>query len=227
MRYVEVSKAISLTAGLLLALVGSVPASAQSLAKRHQIELRVGGWNQMTNVRTEVGIDGVVTRVASSGFLGGVAYGHWLQEELALRLSVGVMAASIDVASTSSVATVSADFAIVAPLLLGMRYYFPKSTYGKQVRPFAGVGIGTFVGSQTSTQTGLSVVVESRSEAALGGELEAGIDVVLDRYVLVTVAAAYNLMTDFDQAIGGSRNYSGPQMTLGLSLLLGGGRGQP
>ncbi len=177
----------------------------------------------MTNNRTEVGIAGVATTVASSGFVGGITYGHWLQEELALRISVGVMAASIETAT--SVSGVSTDFAMVAPLLLGMRYYFPKSTYGAQFRPFAGAGVGTFVGSQASTQTGLTVVTEARSEGAMGGEFEAGISIVLDKYVLATVAVAYDLMTDFNEPIGGSRNYSGPQMTLGISLLLGRGTG--
>ncbi len=72
----------------------------------------------------------------------------------------------------------------------------------------------------------MTVVTESRTEAAFGGEVEAGVSIVLDRKVLATVAAAYDLMTDFNQPIGGSRNYSGPQMTLGLSLLLGSGPGE-
>ena len=45
--------------------------------------------------------------------------------------------------------------------------------------------------------------------------------------MVATVAVAYDLMTDFAEPIGGSSNYSGPQMALGISLLLGGGSGQP
>ena len=220
------SKIKLLVAFLLVAIAWPAAVSAQSLEKRHQIELRVGGWNQMTDTRTEVGVGGVVTAVASSGFVGGISYGHWLKEELALRLSVGVMAASIEVGAATSLAVASTDFAVVAPILFGMRYYFPKSTYGEQIRPFAGAGAGTFIGSQTSTRTGLSVLVESRSEAAIGGELEAGINFVLDKYVLATVAVAYDIMTDFNESIGGSRNYSGPQLTMGLSVVFGKGTGQ-
>ncbi len=72
----------------------------------------------------------------------------------------------------------------------------------------------------------MTVVAEAHSEAAFGGELEAGVNVVLDRWVLATVAVAYDLITNFSRPIGGSRNYSGPQMTLGLSLMLGRGTGQ-
>ena len=131
------------------------------------------------------------------------------------------MAANIDVQSSG--AGVSTDFAAVVPLLFGMRYYFPRSTHGEQFRPFVGAGAGPVIGSHEIIQTGATVVTESRSEAAFGGEIEAGASILLGRTVLATVAVAYDLMTDFEQPIGGSANYSGPQMTLGISLLLGSG----
>jgi len=215
----------TLLAYMLLTVMVSASTSAQSLDKRHQIELRIGGWSQVTNDRTEVGASGVTTTVARNGFIGGFAYGHWLQEELAFRISAGVMAANIEV--QASVSGVTTDFAAVAPVLFGLRYYFPTSTYGEQFRPFAGVGVGTIVGSQEIVQTGVTVVTDSRTEAAFGGEVEAGVSIVLGKSVLATVAVAYDLMTGFNQPIGGSRNYSGPQMTLGLSLLLGGRTARP
>lgn len=208
---------------VLMTVVASVSTSAQSLEKRHQIELRIGGWSQVTDVRTEVGAGGVTTTVGSNGFIGGFAYGHWLQEELAFRVSAGLMAANIDVQTSGS--GVTTDIAAVVPVLFGVRYYFPKSTHGEQFRPFAGAGVGTIIGSQEIVRTGTTVVTETRTEAAMGGEIEVGVNIVLDQYVLATVAAAYDLMTDFSQPIGGSRNYSGPQMTLGISLLLGRGTG--
>lgn len=211
----------SLVVLFLTAVVGAASTSAQSLDKRHQIELRVGGWSQVTNTRTAVGPSGVTTTVGANGFVGGFAYGHWLKEELAFRITGGLMAANIDV--QSSITGVSTEVAAVVPLLFGMRYYFPGSTYGGQFRPFAGLGVGTIIGSYELVQTGFTVVTESRSEAAFGGEVEAGVSILLSRTVLATVAMAYDLMTDFQEPIGGSRNYSGPQMTMGISLLLGKG----
>ncbi len=64
-------KAKTLMAVTLLAGVASVPTSAQSLEKRHQIELRMGGWSQVTDTRTEIGASGVTTTVGSNGFIGG------------------------------------------------------------------------------------------------------------------------------------------------------------
>lgn len=193
---------------------------AQTLEKRHQIELRMGGWSQVTDNRTEVGPTGVTTTVGSRGFIGGIAYGHWLKEDLAFRISAGVLAANIDVQST--VSGVDTDFAAVFPLLFGMRLYFPGSTRGEQFRPFVGAGVGTIVGRQEIVQVGTTMLTESRAETAFGGEAEAGICILLSERVMATAAVAYELMTDFEHPIGGSKNYSGPQMTLGLSLLLGG-----
>lgn len=206
---------------VLLTVVVLGQISAQSLEGRHQLELRLGGWSQVTDTGTAVGPSGVETTVSSNGFIGGLAYGHWLQEDLAFRISAGIMAANMDV--SASVTGVDTEFAAVLPFLVGMRYYFPASTRGEQFRPFVGMHAGTFVGGQEITRTGVSVVVEGRTEVAFGGQAEAGVGILLSEKVMATVSFAYNLMQDFEQPIGGSSNYSGPQMTLGFSLLLGGG----
>ena len=92
-----------------------------------------GGWSQVTNHRTEIGASGVTTTVASNGFIGGIAYGHWLQEELAFRISASMMAANIEV--QTSVSGVTTDFAAVAPVadhvvlcLHGTGQIFPQKT---------------------------------------------------------------------------------------------------
>lgn len=208
-----------LAALMVFAVVLPESLSAQRLEKRHQLELRIGGWTQTTDARTAVGPAGVTTTVGSNGVLGGVAYGHWLQENLAFRITATIMSASLEV-QVSGVG-IATQFAGVMPVMFGMRYYLPKSTYGEQFRPFLGAGAGMFFGGQEITQTGTTVVTESRTEAAMGGELEAGVGILVSSKVMATVAFAYDLMTDFEDPIGGSSNYSGPQMTLGLSLLLG------
>jgi outer membrane protein W len=202
-----------------VSVLASGSAAAQALEKRHQIELRVGLWNQVTGTKTEIGLGGVSTTVGGSGFMGGLAYGHWLREHLALKISVGAMAVTIDTeVGTSGVSTRTGS---VAPLLVSLKYYFPKSTYGSSVRPFAGAGLGAYIGSQTETGVGLTTTVEARTEAAFGGEPSVGVDFVLGRHTMASVALAYALMTDFNQSIGGSKNYSGLQLTFGFSLVLG------
>jgi outer membrane protein W len=205
----------------VLLVAATVSATAQSLEKRHLIELRIGLWNQVSNVRTDVGVGGVSTSVGGSGFLGGLAYGHWLSEGLALRVSVGAMAAGVDTEIDGS--GVSTETATITQLLLGMRYYFPRSTYGSSVRPFLGAGVGTFIGSQVASEVGAVVTAEARTEATIGGELGAGVDFLPGRHFVTSVALTFALMTDFEQPIGGSDNYSGPQFTIGFGYVFGGG----
>ena len=139
---------------------------------------------------------------------------------MAFRITVGLMAASIDV--QTNISGVSTEFAAIVPVYFGVRYFFPKSSHGKQFRPFLGGSVGTIVGSQESVRTGMTVATESRAVGGFGAEAEAGVSILLGRSVLSSFAVAYDQKTDFSQSIGGSRNYSGPQMTMGISLLLGG-----
>jgi outer membrane protein W len=178
-------------------------------------------WNQTTGVTSEVGVGGVTTSVDVSGFLGGVSYGHWLEEYLSITIYIGGMAA--DVSTSTGVSGVATETSVIASILMGVKVYFPKSTYTSSVRPYASAGVGPFTGSQSSTKVGMSVTVESRSETAFGGQLGAGVDFILGRHFMTGFAVRYNLMTDFNQPIGGSRNYSGPEFSFGFSYLFGKG----
>jgi len=209
----------TLALGALL-VAATVSLAAQSLDHRHQIELRLGLWNQLNDVRTEASAGGVSTSVGTTGFLGGVAYGHWLSEAVALRVSAGAMAARVTADVSGS--GVFTETAAVSQLLLGMRYYFPRSTYGSAVRPFLGAGIGAIIGSQVASEVGTVVTAEARTEPAIGGEVGGGVDFLLSRHVAISAGLAFALMTDFGEPIGGSDNYSGPQLTLGFSWVFGG-----
>ncbi len=110
-------------------------------------------------------------------------------------------------------------------MLFGVKYYLPKSTYGTSVRPFLKAAVGPFMGRQSKTLVFLFVTADSRSETAFGGQLGGGVDFVLSRRFLLGVNLGYNLMSDFDQPIGGSDNYSGPEFSFGLSFLFRPGTG--
>jgi hypothetical protein len=109
---------------LLLVLLLVSLTHAQSMEKRHQIGLRLGMWNQVTGVRTEISTGGVTTSVGGSGFLGAIAYSQWLQENLALDISAGSMAT--DVKTKSGVSGVTSETDVVGRFLLSLKYYFPK-----------------------------------------------------------------------------------------------------
>jgi len=198
---------------------GTAPLAAQRLEHRHLVALQLGVWNQVNDVRTDIGIGGITTSVGNSGFLGAISYGYGLSEALALRVTAGGMAADVETAIDGS--GVSAETAAVAQLMVGMRYYFPRATYGEPVRPYVGAGVGTLIGSHVASQAGMTVAGSVRTEAAMGGELGGGVDILLGSHFIASVGGAYVLMTDFDQPIGGSDNYGGPQLRLGFGYLFG------
>ncbi len=78
---------IFITTCIILTL--ALASGAGPLEKRHGFGLRLGMWNQVTDTRTEVGIGGIRTSTEASGFFGGLFYDHWLQENLALNITVG------------------------------------------------------------------------------------------------------------------------------------------
>ncbi len=197
------------------------PADAQSLAGRHRLGLRLGAWNQTADVRVEAVSPTVSTSVGNNGMLGGVSYGYWLNDDLALDIDIGAL--TLDAETLVNTAGVSTNFAAVGEVLLGMRRYLTASAEHTTVRPYLGAGVGVFRGSQDDVVTGVSVVVSSREETAMGGRLGVGIDVFPSRRFMVGLGVGYNLMADFDEPIAGSRNYSGPVVSFDFAYLFGGG----
>ncbi|MBN2227719.1 MAG: outer membrane beta-barrel protein [candidate division Zixibacteria bacterium] len=195
--------------------------SAVSLAKRHQIGLSVGMCNQATGVRTAVSMESVSTTVDNSGVYGGLKYGYWAQENLAFTFEAGAMAS--DVENEVDGSGVSTSTASVAPIRIGMKYYFLKTTPELTVRPFFDVAFGPYVGTQTKSEVGTEIVTESRTETTIGGRLGMGMDIILSRKFVMETAVGYNLMSDFSQPIGGSKNYSGPEFRMGIGFVFGKG----
>ena len=193
-------KTLVVATALVLAL--TAVSSAGSLEKRHGVGIRMGMWNMVADARVDVLEGSVSASVGSSGQLGGIAYNYWLTESLALDIGASVMRAKVEM--SVGLLNVSTKTSAVTSVLIGMKYYLPASIYGGSVRPFLKAAVGPFRGSQSDTQISLLVTVESRSETALGGQLGGGVDFVLSRKFLLGVNAEYNLMSDFDQTIGGA-----------------------
>jgi len=199
-------------------------ACAKPLARRHQVGLEVGFWNQRSDVRTIVASGGVSTTVASSGGLGGVVYGYWFEENLALIVHVSGMVA--DVETSAGLLGVRSVTAVVAPILVGVKCYIPNPAPDSRLRPFIKGSAGPFVGHQSSTTVDTLVAVGEHTETAIGGQLGAGVDFTLGKQFLLSIAVANNFMADFSEPIGGSENYGGPEFSVGISILLGGGNSE-
>jgi hypothetical protein len=210
----------ALAIGLLAAT--AVAIQAQDLAHRSRLELQLGvGIRASTSATTSSG--GVVTETSAAGFLGSFGYSYWLQEELALTIGLGVLTS--DVESSVGAGGVGSRTATVVPLFAGLRYYFPRSTYGGKWRPYAAGAVGPVFGTETASAVGSVIRNESITRTALGGRLGAGLDVQLSRLIMLGLQAGYHLMTDFSDPIGGHENHSGPDFGISISVLLGRGVG--
>jgi hypothetical protein len=211
----------ALAVGFLTAT--SVALQAQDLAQRSRLELQLGvGIRASTSSSASAG--GVITETSAAGFLGSFGYSYWLQEELALTVGVGVLTS--DVESRVGAGGVSTRTATVVPLFAGLRYYFPRSTYGSKWRPYAAGALGPVFGTETASEVGSVIVNESITRTAFGGRLGAGLDVQLSRLFMLGFQAGYHLMTDFSDPIGGHENHSGPDFGISISVLLGRGAGE-
>ncbi len=207
----------------LAVLVLSATSGAGPLENRHQLELRMGMWNQSTGERT-VESGGIIsnaisTTVNSNGFLGRFTYGYWLSEGFALNASLGGMLASVETQIED--VGVTTETAYIGQLLVGVKQYFPGSTFNSSVRPYVKALVGPCIGKQTSTQISYVTASESRTEVVIGGQAAAGVDFLVGPHVLMGVNLGYNLMSDFSEPIGGSKNYSGPEVSFGISYLIG------
>ncbi len=207
--------------GIIIVVIACASSVAGMLEKRHEIGLNVGMWNQVADTRTEINLTSVKTTVDNSGVMGGLEYSYWLQENLALNIGVGGYSAKVETDDGliySKTTTASVGF-----ILMGLKYHFLRSSATSSVRPFLKAGVGTFIGDQSKTETGLTILTESRTEAAMGGHVGAGTDFLISRRFMTGINFGYNFMTDFDEPIGGSKNYSGPEFSFAFGILFGKG----
>jgi len=131
-----------------------------------------------------------------------------------LTTEVRVQAAVFGVRSSTS---------SVYSIVFGARYYLPKSTYKKTWRPYLAAAAGPYIGAETKSEVGATVVTRSHTETAIGGYLGGGLDIELSRYFMVGISGGYNLITDFSESVGSRKNYSSPEFAVGISYLFGRG----
>lgn len=213
-------RVILLLACFIIALTST--ANALPLANRHQLELKLGFWNQSTDTRTSVSVGGVSTSVGASGGLGGISYGYWFAENAALNVGISGMVG--DVESTVGAGGVETSNSVVAPIFIGVKFYPFQTRPEAKARPYVKAAVGPVVGVQTSTSVGTTIYAEERTETVMGGQVAGGVDFILGQRAIIGLALGYNLMSDFNEPIGGSTNYSGLEFSFGIGLLFGGGR---
>ncbi len=112
----------------------------------------------------------------------------------------------------------------LASIMVGARKYLPASTLRSGIRPFLSAAADTFIGGVSQTSVGIGIGTSTSAMGAFGGQVGGGGDILMGRYVMLSTIAAYNIMSDFRQPVGGKNNYSGFEVSLGVSLMFHGFR---
>jgi len=199
-------------------LITSSFGAGSSLEKRSRIELRGGIWPHGS--KTAVRVSGAETTTKTGGYMGGLAYNYWLQEDLAMTISLLGMVGDLE--TKTAVSEVSTHTVTIAPILMGVRYYLPRSSFETSMRPFLAAGVGPYIGSETKSEVNLTVLVEQNTVTAFGGFLGGGMDFILSRHFTLGINTGYHFMTDFTEPLGGRDNYSGPEFSFGFGYVFGG-----
>ena len=206
--------------GIILSIIAtivlqSIAAVAQdySLKGRSALEFNMGFWGG-SNISNTITTNGIRSEAKTNGFMGGIQYSHWIQEQVSATLSIGFLAG--EATSTVSFSGVNQHASIIVPVLIGMNYYLFNPAQEDAVRPFVAAAIGPYIGSETNN-TVLSQ--NAHSETAFGGRFGAGIDFLLSDHFKLRVGAGYNVMSDFKNTVGAKTNYNGVDVLIGIGYI--------
>jgi hypothetical protein len=187
---------------------GSADVLPFAVAGRHRLALRLGMWRTGENAASTplVGTDDVV---------GGLQYTRYLKENLSITFAIEGLESQIGDGSVSTVA--------VFPVAVRWNPF----SFGRQndgIKPFFSAGVGPVIGESISGYSGYGYLSgNDRTSATVGSFLRAGADFHFARSFAIGADAGYNWLADFDQPVGGRKNYSGFNMSLSIGWLFGSG----
>lgn len=215
---------------LLLITVATIPGSSRaeqkelkdspiSLKGRHELALYVGRQSQVT---TRSGVSGgrVESETRTEAPFGSVSYAYGVMPTMRIGVSCGL----IDAGTSASVrpGNVTSEATAVTSVLFGAAYYPPGFTLGRIFRPYGALAIGPYMGSATNSRVTTMVENKTVSETVLGVRGQVGMDVLWGQRIKGGVVAGYRFVGKFDEPIGEARDYSGPELSVGIGVLFGG-----
>jgi hypothetical protein len=192
-----------------------------AVAGRNRLELRFGMWDPRDG--TDAGF--VVEGGSSVNTVGGLQYTRFLTEKLAVSIAVnGLEGGGGTTVGPNGVFDGGYG---VASLPLGVRWNPLSGDLSQQpVKPAVVAAVGPVIagaGGSSVSVDGRTVYDGGRSEVAIGIFLGGGVDFHLGRNFSMGVTSGYNWVSDFEVPIGGRKNYSGFELSLGFGWVFGKG----
>jgi hypothetical protein len=192
------------------------PPGPKPLDGRNRIDLRWTISRQLdVSDRLNPQPDGFV-RNSVEGFGGGIDYYRWFKEDLALALSASGRSVESNIYTG-----LRTENTTLSSFLVGVRWY-PWSRPTSSVRfNFTGMA-GPYVGTGSSVSV-TPLFVTNKVLAVPGAYLGAGVDFRVGGRVMLGVSMGFDLMPDFSEPIGGTKNHSAFQMNLTFGWVWGKG----
>ena len=196
--------------------ISDEPPGPKPLDGRNRIDLR---WTISRQLDTADRLNpqpGGFVRNSVESFGGGIDYYRWFREDLALALSASGRAVESNI-----YAGLRTENTTLSSFLVGVRWY-PWSRPTSSVRfNFTGMA-GPYVGTGSSVSV-TPLFVTNQVLAVPGMYLGAGVDFRVGGRVMLGVNMGFDLMPDFSEPIGGTKNYSAFQMSLTFGWVWGKG----
>ncbi len=192
----------------------------RSLAGRHRLEFRAGYWDSGRHQRLSPHVY-IQEKTHVEDLVGAFSYAYWAYDKMATDITFKGLVAevtSIDGASGESESAV-----IITSAMFGIRFY-PVSSALSPLRPYITASVGPYLGIESHKETENHTnhtVKTTKTLGTFGGYLGGGLDIQIGRRLMVGVHAGYNVMADFPETLGIENNYSGVELSAGISLLLG------
>jgi hypothetical protein len=191
---------------------------ASTLVNRHRLDFRVGLWNA-DHLKAESSTSPVQVKTSVEDLMGAFAYAYRVQEHLATHLTFSGLVS--EVSSITGPRGVTDNTVVLSSALFGVRYY-PVTSTRSPLQPYFSLGMGPYIGVESTSQVGLQIIEKTRVLGTFGGQLGGGLDLQLGRHFMAGINLGYNLMADFSEPLAGRENYNGFEASAGLSVLFGG-----
>lgn len=183
--------------------------------KNNSIELKLSYSPGITN-GTQIyagipGIKGIFTVKNNFGGFGGkISFNHYISKNVSLSITSGIISAN-SIVTIFKTQTIS-----IIPLLMGAKYFPNLLSYNTAIRPYLQGSLGMMFGYQSGIE---SLNVGVQTQTAFGSYLGFGSDLIFGSLVKLTSDIGYNFMSDFQEPIGGRKNYNGVVFSIGFGFM--------
>lgn len=196
----------------------SVP---NSLRGKHAIELGIGLLSEVRS-STAVSAGNMTTESDANGLIGSIIYTYWLEDNVGIHITTGVLDVDATTAVDGSETFVEAS--TVVPMLFGVKYQPFGHPIGDTMRPYLSASVGPYFGFASDVRTGATTSTRSYTETTVGSRLGIGADLSLSKLFTLGIGIGYHFVDDFNRRIGSAKNYSSPDFSLSVGIVFGRGR---